>query len=102
MLKTKLGQLRALAFAEGISLLLIFAVSMPLKYLYDMPGPNKVIGMIHGVLFIGYCYWLWEVAQEKGWSWATKIWGFIASFIPFGTFIADEKIFKKAQDPKTN
>ena len=100
MLKTQLGQLRALAFAEGISLLLIFAISMPLKYFYDMPGPNKVIGMIHGVLFIGYCYWLWEVSKEKNWSWNWRIWAFIASFIPFGTFVADERIFKKSQAPE--
>lgn len=95
MLKTKLGQLRALAFVEGISFLLILGVTMPLKYLYEMPGPNKIIGMIHGVLFIAYCYWLWEVGKEKKWSMMTNFWGFIASLLPFGTFVADAKIFKK-------
>jgi len=95
MLKDKLGQLRVLAFAEGVSFLLILGVSMPLKYLYAMPGPNKIIGMLHGVLFIAYCYWLWEVGKEKNWSRATYFWGFIASLLPFGTFVADAKIFKR-------
>ena len=43
--------LRIVAWSEGISFLL-FGISMPLKYGYDMPEPNYVIGMAHGVLFI--------------------------------------------------
>ena len=49
--KTQLGRFRVLAFAEGVSFLLILFITMPLKYLMDMPGPNKIIGMAHGIPF---------------------------------------------------
>ena len=92
--KTKLGQLRFLAVAEGISYLL-FALTMPIKYMLHIPLPNKVVGMAHGFLFIAYCLWVIIVAIEKKWNFGTTFLAGIASLIPFGTFMADSKIFKK-------
>lgn len=94
--KSKLGVLRILALIEGISYLL-FALTMPLKYVYDMPTPNKIVGMAHGFLFIAYCLMVFVVNQERKWSFLTNFWAYLASLIPFGTFIADAKIFKKEQ-----
>ena len=93
-LKTLIGQLRILAIAEGISYLL-FALTMPLKYMYDIPMPNKIVGMAHGFLFIAYCVWVILVAVDKKWKLSTTLAAGIASLLPFGTFIADAKIFKK-------
>jgi len=94
-LKSNLGILRILALLEGISFLLLF-ITMYLKYKNDMPQPNRIVGMIHGGLFIAYTLWLFIVAKEKKWSFMTIALGFIASFIPLGTFVADHKIFKNA------
>ena len=93
-LKTLIGQLRVLAIAECISYLLL-ALTMPLKYNYDYPMPNKIVGMAHGVLFIAYCVWVIVVANDKKWNFKTTFLAGIASLLPFGTFIADAKIFKK-------
>ena len=60
-------QLHFLAIAEGISYLL-FALTMPLKYMFEMPLPNKIVGMAHGILFILYCLWVILVYNEKKWS----------------------------------
>ena len=45
---------RVIAILEGISYLALFAVTMPLKYMADLPMPNKYVGYAHGVLFIAY------------------------------------------------
>ncbi|MFN3316530.1 MAG: DUF3817 domain-containing protein, partial [Raineya sp.] len=42
---------RKVAFAEGISYLL-FALTMPLKYIFKIPEPNYVVGLAHGLLFV--------------------------------------------------
>lgn len=94
--KSTIGVLRILALLEGISYLLL-ALTMPLKYMYEMPMPNKIVGMAHGFLFIAYCIMVFVVNQERKWSFLTNIWAYLASLIPFGTFIADAKIFKKEQ-----
>ncbi|PHR49742.1 MAG: hypothetical protein COA32_01010 [Fluviicola sp.] len=94
--KSTIGVLRVLALLEGVSYLLL-ALTMPLKYMYEMPLPNKIVGMTHGFLFIAYCIMVFVVNQEKKWSFLTNFWAYLASLLPFGTFVADAKIFKKEQ-----
>jgi len=86
--------LRLWAIMEGISYLLLFGVTMPLKYWAKVPDPNFFMGMIHGVLFIAYCLWVLIVAKELKWNVKTISLALIASLLPFGTFVADKKLFK--------
>ena len=95
LLKTTLGRLRIVGILEGISYLMLFGISMPLKYAFDMPGPNKVIGMVHGLLFVLYCLLLIMVKIELDWGWKKTGLAFLASLVPFGTFWADKKLFRE-------
>jgi integral membrane protein len=88
-----LKQLSTLAILEGISYLL-FAVTMPLKYMLDLKWPNQIVGMIHGVLFIAYCLWVVLVAREQKWNIKTTLVALAASLLPIATFIVDIKIIK--------
>jgi integral membrane protein len=84
---------RLIAFLEGCSYLLL-AVTMVLKYQYDMPKPNYVVGLVHGFLFIVYiiltAYWFFKLK----WSFKIGLGLTLAAFIPFGTFIAEKKFLK--------
>lgn len=93
LMQTWLGKLRIVAFLEGCSYLL-FAITMPLKYIYHITGPNKVIGMAHGFLFVLYILLVIKVALENKWSLMKTFWAFLASIVPFGTFYADKKLFR--------
>ncbi|MFK7946065.1 MAG: DUF3817 domain-containing protein [Saprospiraceae bacterium] len=93
LLKTALGRLRFIAFLEGTSLLLILFVTMPLKYIFDYPQANMIIGMAHGLLFMLYFLAIVRAKIEFDWTWKTFGLAFVASIIPFGTFWADKKIF---------
>lgn len=91
---SSLRNFRILAFAEGVSFLLILFVTMPLKYLFDTPEPNRFIGYAHGVLFIGYCGYALLLYWERGWPTMKLIWLWLASIVPFGTFVADRKLLR--------
>lgn len=91
--KTALGRLRIIAFLEGCSFLLL-GITMILKYKFDMPLPNYIVGMLHGLLFILYVFLVLQVGYIKKWKILTIFWALIASLIPFGTFYADKKIFR--------
>lgn len=95
--KTNLGFLRLIAFLEGMSYLVILFITMPMKYLFDMPAPTRPVGMAHGVLFIVYVVLVLIVRSKYKWPLLTTFWALLASIIPFGTFVADAKIFKKSQ-----
>src|SRR5688572_29463477 len=92
--------LRITGFVEGISYLVLLGIAMPLKYGMGIPEPNYLIGMAHGVLFIAYIILVLVVANQKRWKFSVIAWALIASLLPFATFIADRKIFVKADQPE--
>lgn len=88
---------RYIALLEGISFLL-FGVTVPLKYLYEMPEPNFYVGMAHGMLFISYCALGLSCAIQYKWKFGFSVIVFLASLVPFGTFYLEAKHLKKQAD----
>lgn len=99
-LRTFLGRFRLVAILEGISYLL-FGVTMPLKYMLDIPEPNLVVGMVHGILFIAYIILCSQAIFEFKWDLKTSFIAMVASLIPGGTFYADAKIFRLQQKKRS-
>ncbi len=88
-----IGQLRIIAFLEGLSLLLLMFVAMPLKYAFDSPAMVKYVGQIHGILFLFFIVYTLYVSFDKKWKFGkSTIWVLLSSILPFGTFVADHKI----------
>jgi integral membrane protein len=96
-MKTTLSRFRYTALAEGVSFLVLLIVAMPLKYLADMPMPVKIVGWIHGILFVAYIFWLIACWMEYNWSFKKVLLLFLASLLPFGPFVADRKKSMKAE-----
>lgn len=92
-LKTSVGQLRILAILEGISYLLL-GFTMWLKYAHEMGLPNKIVGMVHGVLFVAFVVWVFIVGNKRKWNFKLYFIFAVASILPLGTFIADWKYLK--------
>ena len=92
MFKNSLSRFRLVGFLEGCSYLL-FAITMPLKYMMGLPKPNYIVGMVHGFLFLLYLVLLLQVSAEYKWPLKKIFLAFIASLIPFGTFYANNKLY---------
>jgi integral membrane protein len=89
---------RIIALLEGTSFLLMLFVTIPLKYIWDIKEPAYFLGMAHGVLFLLYVVLALLVHFRVKWNFITLFWVLIASLLPFGTFVADQKILKKLTD----
>ena len=98
LIKTAVGRFRIVAFLEGLSFLAILFITMPLKYGFDQPLPNKYVGMFHGVLFIAYIMMVIQLKFEKGWENKLTFLSLLASVLPFGTFYMERKYFKYLSD----
>jgi integral membrane protein len=96
MLKTTLGKFRTIAILEGISFIVLLFIAMPLKYYAGLPLAVKYTGWAHGVLFIFYILLLLQVKIEYDWSFKKTFLAFIASLLPFGTFVLDKSLKKEA------
>lgn len=86
--------LRISGFLEGVSYLLLLAVAMPLKYFAGFPEAVKVVGMLHGILFIWFVLSIIWARFSLGLSYKNGLIAFIASLLPFGTFYVDHKILR--------
>lgn len=91
---SSLGILRITAVLEGFSWIALL-LTMVLKYGFEMPEPNKPVGLIHGFLFIAFMIMVAVVAKHRKWSFKVIVLSVIASFLPFGTFVADAKMYSK-------
>ena len=90
-MKKTFSWFRKVAFAEGVSFLLLLFVAMPLKYFANMPLAVKIMGGLHGILFVAFVVLAWEVRSDnrKGFLWLVK--AFLASLLPFGTIVMDKQ-----------
>ncbi len=93
-MKPDFSAIRWAALFEGTSLLLLLFVAMPLKYYAEIPIAVKVIGPIHGILFISFIVLLLSHAVKRELGFVKTLMGMLASFIPFGTFIFKAKALK--------
>ncbi len=93
--KITLRRFRLVAVIEGISYLLLLCVAMPLKYFAGLPQAVKYMGWAHGVLFVIFCFYLVKIWITYKWSFWKTTWAFIASLLPFGTFILDKQLKKE-------
>jgi integral membrane protein len=72
--------------AEGISYLVLLGVAMPLKYFFDLPQAVRMVGSLHGILFVAFIFMIaWLVVQKKM-SILSAVKAFVLSLVPFGTF----------------
>ncbi|MGH1341778.1 MAG: DUF3817 domain-containing protein [Nannocystales bacterium] len=77
-----------LARAEGVSLLMLFGVYMPLKHGAGivLDGGQGWFGWAHGVFQLIFIVALVVTGRVRRWSVARQAVGFVASLIPLGTF----------------
>ncbi|WP_428658793.1 DUF3817 domain-containing protein [Runella sp.] len=96
LLNTSVGRLRIIGLLEGISLLVLIGIAVPAKHFYGNPVLVKVIGPVHGILFLLFIFNTLSVGIEQKWQFKTTTWKvLLACFIPFGTFYIDRKILSK-------
>lgn len=92
---TRTGFFRLITFLEGISLILLVCIAVPVKYLMHDPSWVKCIGPIHGALFVVFIFMAWQVGTALEWKWSEMVWKILlASFVPFGTFYLDYKVLR--------
>ena len=81
--------LRVMGITDGISLLVLLGIAMPLKYWADLPFAVTVTGSIHGGIFIGYTIAILYNQIRIQWNIGWSLLALLVAFIPFGNFVFD-------------
>ena len=69
---------------------------MPLKYLFSQPEAVRVVGSIHGGLFVIYVVAVLILALVQRWRLWRVFLSLVASVLPFGPFLLDKTLQREA------
>ena len=92
LLGTELGRLRIVSLLEGISYTLLLFVAVPLKYLAHEPAMVRVLGRVHGGLFVLFLLALFRVAVGVPWGARKVTVAFLAAVVPLGAFWLERRL----------
>jgi integral membrane protein len=87
-----LRQFRVIALLEGASFIVLLFIAMPLKYVAGMPLATRIAGSLHGLLFVLFVAALIRASSEHRWPRRRALLAFVASILPFGTFVFDRSV----------
>jgi integral membrane protein len=97
LLASPLGRLRVAALAEGVSYLVLLFAAMPLKYFFGQPLAVRIVGSLHGLLFLVFGAALLAAWHHRRWPLSRATLVFLSSLVPFGAFVMDCSLKREHQ-----
>lgn len=90
-----LRRLRTAALIEGVTLLALLCVAVPLKHLLSFPAAVSIIGPVHGLGFVFYLWMVITTAVAEDWSRSEVALAIATAMLPFGAFVNAESLLHK-------
>ena len=87
-----IDRLRLASLLDGISFLILLGIAMPLKYMAGMPMAVRIVGSVHGFLWIALCLLLLLALLKKKLSLAWCVIVFVGALVPLMPFLLDHKL----------
>lgn len=89
-----LSFLRFMGILDGISLVTLLFIAMPLKYIWHLPLFVTINGAVHGGIFLVYVLAIVLVQLRLQWQVWWSLLCVLVAFIPFGNFVLDYQLKK--------
>ncbi|HEX5982894.1 MAG TPA: DUF3817 domain-containing protein [Solirubrobacterales bacterium] len=83
-----LRNFRYVALAEATTFLALLAASV-VKHTGGSEIGVKILGPIHGLLFIAYVVMALQLREEAGWTGRQTFWILVGAVLPFGGYVVD-------------
>jgi len=81
-----LHRLRIVALIEGVTLLFLVGIAVPIKHLLGFPAVVAVAGPLHGLVFMFYLWTVIATAASESWSKREIILAVALALLPFAAF----------------
>ena len=92
-----LRRYRFMAYTVGIGLIILVFVGIPLQYGAHSPGVVKVVGPIHGALYIVYLLAALDLARRARFGLLQMAAMVGAGFLPFLAFVMERKVTRRIE-----
>jgi integral membrane protein len=91
-LSTPLGRYRLMAYVVGVMLIVVFIGLIP-----AINSMDKVVGPIHGALYIVYLLTVVNIAAKERLRFWTIVAMVVAGWVPFTSFIAERWVTRQVR-----
>lgn len=85
------------AIAEAVTLLALFGIAMPLKYVLGIPQAVSIIGPLHGLAFLIFLWFMTRSWAEQLINGKVALRLVLGAFIPMGGFV-NERWLRRRQN----
>ncbi|MEV4316523.1 DUF3817 domain-containing protein [Actinocrispum sp. NPDC049592] len=89
-----LSRYRIAAYVVGVGLLCLCA-AMVLNYGFDQPQYSKIVGPVHGFLYVVYLALTVDLGLKARWPMTRTVLILLAGMVPFVSFIAERKVTRE-------
>ncbi|GAA0474582.1 DUF3817 domain-containing protein [Streptomyces stramineus] len=97
MKRSVLTRYRVMAYLTAV-MLLVLCVSMVFKYGFDKGADlTLVISQIHGVLFIIYLIFAFDLGSKARWKFGKLLWVLVSGTIPTAAFFVERKVVREVE-----
>jgi len=90
-LKSPLDRYRLLAYIVGTALVILVFIGIPMQLWAHNDTVEKIVGTIHGFLYIVYVVLSLELAFRYRFSLVRTVGSLLAGLVPIMTFVAERK-----------
>jgi integral membrane protein len=90
--------MRWVALAEATSFIALLIASFVKRTGGEEVGV-RILGPIHGLLFIAYVAIALGIREEMGWSGRTTFWVLVGAVVPFGGYVVDWRLLRDRPRP---
>jgi integral membrane protein len=87
-----LARYRVMAYVVGGWLIVLVFVGMPLKYLADEPLVVRIVGPVHGFLYIVYLVFALDLAIKRRYALPRTALMLLAGALPFLAFWVERQV----------
>jgi integral membrane protein len=97
MKRSVLTRYRVMAYVTAV-MLLILCVSMVFKYGFDTgESVTLVVSQIHGVLYIIYLIFAFDLGSKAKWPVGKLLWVLISGTIPTAAFFVERRVVREVE-----
>lgn len=92
---------RVIAYVVGVGLIILIFVGVPLQVWGDSEAIVKIVGPLHGALYVIYVLLTLDLARRIRMNVVTMLIVMLAGTIPFLSFVAERKVTAMVMSPAT-
>lgn len=97
MKKSVLSRYRAMAYVTAV-MLLVLSTCMIFKYGFDKGEDlTFVVSQAHGVLYIIYLVFAFDLGQKARWPFGKLLWVLLAGTIPTAAFFVERRVTREIE-----